>query len=716
MRYLTGWVVGLGLMTAAAGCGNDDAVGNNPAIAMTTSKATMSIAQGGTDNLVATITRTDFTGTITVEASAIPTGVTVTVSNVTTVGSTTTGTVTLVVGATVTPGVYPMTVKASGSGVTDATVALALTVTAAPAIGLALTPGTLSVVQLATGATNVAITRTNYTGAVAFALEGAPAGVTGAFAPSSATDNASVLTITVGAAVATGTYNLTVRGTGAGVADAVATLALTTGPSSYVLGPVTPDPVPVPQGANGALTVPIARTNFTGTVNLTLEGMPAGVTGGFVPAAVTGTTSALTVSVGNAVPAADYTLTVRGTTPGRTDQTATFVLHVTAVVSGGNTSLDYAACSASTKPVWLAVQDGVGANWTAVTGVNNVFNFNLTQPKVGIATAVSGGSGDAVTVAYWTKAEAQALTAGQLCSTPATKSLTALTQNLTATQSALVALGGGFGAASFGAPTATISGVANGVFDLVGYARDLVTPGTSDRVIIRRDINTTPIAAAGSIGAALDFQGAESFAPSTATMVVNGAVGGETVLNQMFYLTGSACTTAALYAGAQGLVAYGVPAGQQRASDYHGLTILATAGTVTSGTTRTVIDYFHTFGVRTNTLPSLIPALAPVSLAGPYKRLQFQFTMPSDLAGSATAEYVETSGGTDAVVMIASAGYLGGTAVDLTFPDFTGVGTWQNSYAPSSSATGSWMVAGGAGTGLPCTGATLLASSRAGSF
>ena len=342
MRYLTGWGVGLGLMAGPAGCSNDGTLGINPMITMTTSKPGMSIAQGAVGTLVATITRTDFTGTISVVVDAMPNGVTATVTNVTTAGSTTTGDVTLVVGATVTLGIYPMTVRASGSGVTDATVALALTVTAAPAIRLALTPAALSILQLATGVTNVAIARTSYTGAVALSLEGAPAGVTGVFAPLSATENRTVLTIAVSAPVVTGTYSLTVRGVGAGVTDAITTLALTTGPSFYALGPVTPDPVPVPQGANGALTVPITRTNFTGTVNLTLEGMPAGMTGGFVPAAVTGTSAALTVSVGPSVPAADYILTVRGRAVDRADQTVTFVVHVTAVASGSNTSLDYA--------------------------------------------------------------------------------------------------------------------------------------------------------------------------------------------------------------------------------------------------------------------------------------------------------------------------------------------------------------------------------------
>jgi hypothetical protein len=49
---------------------------------------------------------------------------------------------------------------------------------------------------------------------VTLSLGGAPAGVTGSFNPAAPTGTSSTLTVTVGAAVAAGVYNLTVDGTG----------------------------------------------------------------------------------------------------------------------------------------------------------------------------------------------------------------------------------------------------------------------------------------------------------------------------------------------------------------------------------------------------------------------------------------------------------------------------------------------------------------------
>src|SRR5438445_13866457 len=74
-----------------------------------------------------------------------------------------------------------------------------------------------------------------------------------------------------------------------------------TGPAADYTLSLAPAALTLVQGANGTATVTITRTNFAGAVTLSLGGAPAGVTGAFNPAAPTGTTSALTVSVGAAV-------------------------------------------------------------------------------------------------------------------------------------------------------------------------------------------------------------------------------------------------------------------------------------------------------------------------------------------------------------------------------------------------------------------------------
>src|SRR5207249_2438746 len=218
-------------------------------------------------------------------------------------------TLTVSVGAAVAPGVYNLTVDGTGAPGNRST-PLALTVSAAPDYTLSLTPAARTIAQGAIGTTTLSITRTNFTGAVTLSLGNAPAGVTGSFNPAAPTGTSSTLTVSVGATVLPGTYNLTVAGTGTpGNRSTPLTLTVSAAPDyTLSLSPPTVQP-----GAPGPTRRSSDLTNFTGAVTLSLGNAPTGVTGSFNPAAPTGTSSTLTVSVGAAVAAGTYNLTVDGT-------------------------------------------------------------------------------------------------------------------------------------------------------------------------------------------------------------------------------------------------------------------------------------------------------------------------------------------------------------------------------------------------------------------
>jgi alpha-tubulin suppressor-like RCC1 family protein len=78
---------------------------------------------------------------------------------------------------------------------------------------LSLTPATLTITRGATGTASVGIARTNFVDVVSLSLRNGPAGVSGSFDPASSGATSSTLTISVGAAVAPGTYTLAVDGT-----------------------------------------------------------------------------------------------------------------------------------------------------------------------------------------------------------------------------------------------------------------------------------------------------------------------------------------------------------------------------------------------------------------------------------------------------------------------------------------------------------------------
>jgi hypothetical protein len=208
------------------------------------------------------------------------------------------------------------------------------------------------------------------------------------------------------------------------------------------------------------------------------------------------------------------------------------------------------------------------------------------------------------------------------------------------------------------------------------------------KAVIRRDLN---IADGGSVGR-VNFDSTEAFTPADATMTVAGLTANETVpLHTMDYRVGADCMPAALYAFGDGgttFTASGIGA-QQRANDFHGLGVTATDATTNAS--RTIVEYFHTMADRTVTLPTALPVPTITELAAPYKRLQAVFTLPADYNFQAQFTY-SSSTGNQSVIMIATLAYLGGQSTTLAFADYSGLAGWDNAYAPSTSATGSWVI------------------------
>ena len=373
-----GLLLGAGLAVAVGCSNNDSGTGATPDYSLSLSSAALSIAPGGNDNTVITITRTNFTGSVTFSLGGAPAGVTGSFNPPSPTGNS--STLTVSVDAAVAPGVYHLTVDGTGDA-GDHSTPLTLTVTAAPDYALSLNPAALSIVQGGnTPTTAVTITRTNFTGAVTLSLGGAPAGVTGSFAPAAPTGTASTLTVTVATSVAPGVYNLTVDGvaTGPGSHSTPLTLTVTALPADYSLS-LAPNAFSVAPGGNGNTAVTITRTNFTGAVTLSLGGAPAGITGAFAPAAPTGTSSTLTVSVDAAVAPGVYNLMVNGTgTAG--NKSTPLTLTVTAAP-------DYAL---SLNPAALTIVQGGNTPTTVVTITRTNFTGAVTLSLGGAPAGVTG--------------------------------------------------------------------------------------------------------------------------------------------------------------------------------------------------------------------------------------------------------------------------------------------------------------------------------------
>src|SRR3989475_709079 len=389
-RWLRHALVAVAGLALAAGCKKDGGTGPGADYSLSLAPTALTIVQGATDHATVTLTRINFTGAVTLSLGNAPAGVTGSFAPAAPTG--TSSMLTVSVGATVARGLCHWTVDGTGSPGGRST-PLTLTITAAPDYALSVSPAAVTIVQGATGNTSVTITRTNFTAAVTLSLGNAPTGVTGSFDPVAPTGTSSALTVSVGAAVAPGIYNLTVNGTGsAGDRSTPLTLTVSAAPN-YSLS-LAPTALTIVQGATGTSVVTITRSNFTGAGTLSLGNAPTGVTGSFDPAAPTGTSSTLTVSVGATVTPGDYNLTVNGTgTAGNRSTPLTLT-----VSAAPNYSLSLAPAALT------IVQGATGTSTVTITRTNftGAVTLSLGNAPAGVAgsfnPATPTGTNSTVTV------------------------------------------------------------------------------------------------------------------------------------------------------------------------------------------------------------------------------------------------------------------------------------------------------------------------------
>ena len=333
-----------------------------------------SVAQGGSGTSTISIARTNFTGAVALTLDNPPAGITGTFNPASATGDN--SVLTINVAGTVAPGTQNLTVKGTAAGQTDKTTTVALTVTAAQAANytLSATPAALTINAGGNSTTTVNIARTNFTGTVNLTLDAPPAGITATFNPAAATGNTSTATINVAGTVAPGNHTLTIKGTATGIADKTTTVTLTVAAAAGFTIAASPTALTIAPGANQTSSISIVRTNFTTDVALSLVNPPAGITGTFTPATLTGTTltSSLQVNVAGTVQPGTYPLTVQGV-GGSVTQTAT--INLTVPAAGSTVTL-------AMQPTSLSIQQGASGSATLNLTRTN-FTGNVTPSVTG---------------------------------------------------------------------------------------------------------------------------------------------------------------------------------------------------------------------------------------------------------------------------------------------------------------------------------------------
>lgn len=736
-----------------------------PQLAITVAPTSMTIQQGGNGPATVTITRSGFTGDVTLALVSQVAGITG--SFVPNPLPGTSSDLTVSVAASVPTGNHTVTVRATATGVGERTAPLAITVTSPGTYALSVNPAALSIQQGASKNTTVDISRTNFAGNVTLTLEGPPgvAGVSGTFAPATTGGNSSTLSVNVAAGVALGNYTLTIRGTAAGLADRTIPLALTVTtppPASSIAIALQPQNLSLAQNSQGETFVNITRTNFGLPVTLAYTGQPAGVTVSFDENPVVANQTRMRVAVAANAAVGNYLITVTASGANVPDASANVALQVQPT---STTQVEVQFCSDSENPVFLAYQDGAGPWQRAlplVLGNLYRYTFNLSQNRGGLFFVQQSGTAsprwlagarlrstrqaaamrtDATaarrlarpsaasaftyeTIAFFgTVAEMKTLGMDNCAATQTTKTVSLNVAGVPTGQAADLSLGGVTETFLGGITTSpvTFSEVRQGAIDFFGV-RAASLFGTPNKLLDVRGLNppdgsTLPFTA--------DFGSASAYDPVSALLTVGNLLGDEVFgVTSFTTVNGEAGTLGTLIPGmTPGVLPwYGVPNAKLQVGDLHANIVFASPASSTTDEARLFGEYTTTVQNRTVTFGSRLATPTLTSLGGlSYRRFRLQGALPAEYSDLVEASFGASGGGGNEITVLATGAWLAASgftgSYDLSIPDLTAIGGFPlESGLPGGQIEGLLSASGWTGAGIlfptPANGLVFTGASK----
>lgn len=191
-----------------------------------------------------------------------------------------------------------------------------ITVNPAPDFSISASPSSESTSQGGNASYTVSVgALTGFTDTVNFSVGSVPAGASASFVPASVTGSgSSTLTVTTSAGTPVGSYALTITGATATLSHSVNVTLVVNSGGDFALS-ASPTTLQVARGGSGSDIVTVAALQgFTGTVSLSVSGLPARVTASWNPSAVSGSGSAvLTIRANKPAHSGTYNLIITGT-------------------------------------------------------------------------------------------------------------------------------------------------------------------------------------------------------------------------------------------------------------------------------------------------------------------------------------------------------------------------------------------------------------------
>lgn len=352
------------------------AQGANPDFTVSASPASQTIAVGASTTYTATITpQNGYSAAVNLSVTGLPAGATAAFNPAALNGSGNSQ-LSIATDGTVATGTYPFTITATDGTLTHSA-NVNLVVSAAPDFTLALSPASQSVQAGANATYGITIAGQNgYSAAANLTVSGLPNGATGAFNPATVNGSGtSQLIVSAGAAVAPGTYALTVAASSGSLTHTASGTLVVTAPADFTIA-ATPASQTILAGGNTTFTVSITALNgYAAATTFGVVGLPAGATGAFSPTSISGSgSSQLTVTTTSATAAGTYPLTITATGGGISHSAG-----VSLVVSA-------------------AVQHSVTVSWT--DGDSGISGYNVYRATGSPGTYTKINSSPVTTTSY----------------------------------------------------------------------------------------------------------------------------------------------------------------------------------------------------------------------------------------------------------------------------------------------------------------------------
>ena len=195
-----------------------------------------------------------------------------------------------------------------------------------PDLEISVTPASQTITQGGAAQFTVSLVRSGGLATpVTLSASTPPNGATIGFNPNNTTAGSSTMTVSTSSGTPLGSFNVQITAVDGVFVRSVVVSVNVLPAGNFAVTAVQNPQVLVP-GSSNTIDVNLVRSSgFSGSITMSVTGLPSGVTGSFNPSSTSGNTSTLTLTATSAVALGDTSITITGTSGSLVNSTATTV-------------------------------------------------------------------------------------------------------------------------------------------------------------------------------------------------------------------------------------------------------------------------------------------------------------------------------------------------------------------------------------------------------